>query len=81
MEYRLYTLNKRSQILGSAYIIQAQTDEDAIAKARRLQSSLDIELWQDARIVIKLRPVRYPVRTFGDMDCCIAMILHPASFG
>jgi hypothetical protein len=47
MEYRLYTLNKRSQIVGSACLIQAETDEDAIAKAKRLQTSLDIELWQE----------------------------------
>jgi hypothetical protein len=27
-----------------------------MAKAKRLQTSLDIELWQDAQIVIALKP-------------------------
>ena len=53
--YRLYTLNKQGQIFGPADLIEADTDESAIRKAKRLRSSLDQELWQDDRIVIRLK--------------------------
>ena len=55
MEYRLYTLNKRGQIVASPYTIQAETDEDAIAQARRYGRGFDLELRQDARVVTTLR--------------------------
>jgi hypothetical protein len=51
----LYTLNKQGQIFGPADLIEADTDESAIEKAKRLRSSLDQELWQDDRIVITLK--------------------------
>ena len=53
--YRLYTLNKQGQIFGPADLIEADTDESAIEKAKRLRSSLDQELWQDDRIVSTLK--------------------------
>ena len=31
--YRLYTLNKRSQVVGPAYILQAETDDDAVSQS------------------------------------------------
>jgi hypothetical protein len=54
-QYRLYALNKHGRIVGPANIIQADTDEDAIAEAKRLQTSLDVELREDARFVTTLR--------------------------
>jgi hypothetical protein len=56
-QYRLYTLNERSQIVGPPRTIQADTDEDAIAIAKqlRLQHGLDMELREDARIVTPLK--------------------------
>ena len=53
--YRLYTLNKQGQIFGPADLIEADTDESAIEKAKRLRGSLDQELWQDDRIVTTLK--------------------------
>lgn len=53
--YRLYTLNKQGQIFGPADLIEADTDESAIEKARRLRNNLDQELWQDNRMVIALK--------------------------
>ena len=53
-EYRLYTLNKLGRIFGRADIIEADTDADAIMKAKRLQTTLDLELWQGDRVVTKL---------------------------
>jgi hypothetical protein len=56
MEYRIYTLNQQSQPVGPAHIIKAETDEDAIAEAKkRFQGGRHLELRQDARIVITLR--------------------------
>jgi hypothetical protein len=53
-QYRLYTLNKLGRIFGPADLIEADNDEDAIVKAQRLQSTLDLELWQDDRVVTTL---------------------------
>jgi hypothetical protein len=53
-QYRVYTLNKLGRIFGPADLIEADNDEDAIVKAKRLQTTLDLELWQDNRAVTKL---------------------------
>ena len=55
MDYRLYRLNKQKQAVGPAYVIEAETDEDAIAEAKRFQRGFDRELRQDSRIVTTLR--------------------------
>ena len=52
--YRLYTLTKNGRIFGAADIIDADTDEDAVAMAKRLQNSLDVELWLEGRMVTRL---------------------------
>ncbi len=54
-QYRLYPLNKRSRIIGSPYIIQAETDEDAIAEAKRFPRGFDLELREDARVTTTLK--------------------------
>jgi hypothetical protein len=36
-QYRLYAINQHSQVVGFPRIIKVETDEDAIAKAKRMR--------------------------------------------
>lgn len=49
--YRFYTGHQQIDPL----VIDFASDQEAIDKARRLLSGLDIEVWQGARVVIRLR--------------------------
>ena len=57
-QYRLYTLNKRGRLFGPAHIIEAATDDEAAAQAKRFQNSLDQELWHCDRLVLTLKAIR-----------------------
>jgi hypothetical protein len=65
--YRLYTLNKQGQIFGPADLIEADTDESAIEKAKRLRNNLDQELWQDNRMVTALKSATQMPRADDDL--------------
>ena len=53
-EYRLYCLDGAGKI-DLAEVIQASTDEEALAKARDLkQNGLKCEIWQRNRLVAAL---------------------------
>jgi hypothetical protein len=39
-QYRLYTLNKRGRLFGPAHVIEAATDDEAAAQAKRFQTRL-----------------------------------------
>ena len=54
-QYRLYSLNRHSPFVGPPYIIQAETDEDAIAEAMKFPRRFDLELREDSRVVTTLR--------------------------
>jgi hypothetical protein len=49
--YRFYTGHQQIDPL----VIDFASDQEAIDKAKRLLSGLDIEVWQGARVVIRLR--------------------------
>jgi hypothetical protein len=49
--YRFYTGHQQIDPL----VIDFASDQEAINKAKRLLSGLDIEVWQGARVVIRLR--------------------------
>jgi len=49
--YRFYTGYQQIDPL----VIDFASDQEAINKAKRLLSGLDIEVWQGARVVIRLR--------------------------
>jgi hypothetical protein len=54
--YRLYSLKNGNQIAGPPKILQCASDEEAIALASTLLDGFDMEVWQGARVVIRLPP-------------------------
>ena len=55
-DYRFYTLENGNRIGGPPAILQCKSDQEAIAEARKLLDGHDIEVWQAARVVTRLRP-------------------------
>ena len=76
-EYRLYTLLNGDKIAGPATRVECSSDEEAISQAKKFISGLDIEVWQDARLIARLRDSRttqapIPVPRCGrrkNLDC------------
>ena len=54
--YRAYRVSAAGRIVDAPTILDASTDEEAIAQARQLVDSLAIEVWNQARCVIALPP-------------------------
>ena len=53
-EYRIYVLGVDAQIIA-AVKLERPNDDAAIESARELLDGHDIEIWQEARIVAKLK--------------------------
>lgn len=49
-------LRNGNEIAGPPKILQCGSDEEAIALASTLIDGLDMEIWQRARVVIRLQP-------------------------
>ena len=54
-EYRLYTLLRGDKIAGPATKVECSSDEEAISQAKKFINGLDIEVWQDARLITRLQ--------------------------
>ena len=54
-EYRLYTLLRGDKIAGPATQVECSSDEEAISQAKKFINGLDIEVWQDARLITRLQ--------------------------
>jgi hypothetical protein len=57
-EYRLYTLLSGDKIAGPATQVECSSDEEAISQAKKFINGLDIEVWQDARLIARLQSPR-----------------------
>ena len=55
LDYRFYSLRNGNQIVGTPEVMQCVSDQGAIAEARKLLDGFDMELWQGARVVVRLR--------------------------
>ena len=55
-EYRLYTLNSFDAISRPPEVIECADDSEAIQKATQLLDGHAIEVWQAARVVVRLEP-------------------------
>jgi hypothetical protein len=56
LDYRVYLLDEGGRVGQIPEVIRCANDEDATRRARRLQGHLAAEVWQGARLVIKLDP-------------------------
>ena len=57
-EYRFYTLLRGDKIAGPATQVECSSDEEAISQAKKFINRLDIEVWQDARLIARLQSPR-----------------------
>jgi hypothetical protein len=53
-DYRIYEVNKNGRIVEPPYIITCDNDEDATRKAKPFVDGHDVEVRQDARVVIRI---------------------------
>ena len=53
-DYRLYCLDGAQRIQRAAEVINARSDEEAIAQARALEKPTACEIWQGRRLVATL---------------------------
>lgn len=52
--YRLYQLRPDGRIEAPADIIECDSDEEVIAQARAMINGRDIEIWDGARVVMRV---------------------------
>ena len=54
-EYRLYRLTQGNHIVGPPDTVSFDTDDEAIQHARQLVDGVDIEVWDGARLVSRIK--------------------------
>jgi hypothetical protein len=50
-KYRLFPLNEQGHVCDPPTIIEAETDDSALARAMQLVHGRDIEVWDEGRYV------------------------------
>lgn len=54
-DYRIYSVAQGDSFAGPPIVIACETDAEAIEKARERQTNRDLEVWQGARCIIRLK--------------------------
>jgi hypothetical protein len=57
-EYRIFKIGKDGRISSPPEIVTAETDDEAISKAKAMKGALDAEIWEGTRLVCRLPPLR-----------------------
>jgi hypothetical protein len=52
--YRVYMVGRDGRFLGPAKELECADDEAIVAKAMRMGSGVDLEIWDDTRLVVRL---------------------------
>ena len=50
----MYPVNRAGRILGPSNVIVCADDQDAIHQAQQAMNGHDVEIWQAARLVLRL---------------------------
>jgi hypothetical protein len=56
--YRFYVLDESEHVSQPPQIVECAGDEDAIRQARQLLDGKVIEVWDEARRIVRLEPQR-----------------------
>jgi hypothetical protein len=56
LDYRVFLLDDEGRVSQVPRMIRCTTDEDAMRRARQFQEHQAVEIWQGARLVIKIPP-------------------------
>jgi hypothetical protein len=57
-DYRIYSVNSQNHIDSPLTIITCIDDEEAVEHAKQLKQDLDLELWQETRLVARIGSTR-----------------------
>jgi hypothetical protein len=55
-EYRIYKLLRANEIAGPPIEVECASDQEAVAEAKKPINGIDLEIWQGARVITRLRP-------------------------
>jgi hypothetical protein len=55
-DYRIYKISPDNHIAGPPDEVECASDQEAVAQAKQKLNGLAVEVWQGARIVIRLKP-------------------------
>jgi hypothetical protein len=56
--YRIYALSPDGHVTAPAQLVECQDDNEAIRQARQYISEEPIEVWEGAKRVVRLEPVK-----------------------
>ena len=56
LSYRVYVLEEGGHIRKAPAVLDCEDDAEAIQRAKQLLDGKPIEVWEGARVVIKLQP-------------------------
>lgn len=56
--YRAFPINESGQVFRAAIELECNSDQDAIAAAKALDVACDLDVWQGARHVCKVKRTR-----------------------
>ena len=56
--YLIYQLSRDNKINGVPEKVQYETDQEAIAHAKKKLGGLDVEIWEGSRFVIRIERLR-----------------------
>jgi hypothetical protein len=56
LDYRVYLLNQQGRVDEVPRFIRCATDEDAKRRAQQFRHPQTVEVWQEARLVIRISP-------------------------
>ena len=54
ISYRIYTIGRGGHFLGGPDVVECADDKEAVEKAMQLAGDLDVEIWDDKRLVTPL---------------------------
>jgi hypothetical protein len=54
ISYRIYTIGRGGHFLGSPEVVECADDKEAVEKAMQLAGDLDVEIWDQKRLVTPL---------------------------
>jgi hypothetical protein len=53
-DYRIYTIDKQGHISGPPTVVDCTDDDEVLKRAQLTINGADVEIWQDARLVVRL---------------------------
>ena len=62
-EYKLYSIAEDGHVDGPPFVLEVESDKQALEIAKLKVNGHDIEVWQEARLVAYLTPDKEPMHS------------------